>query len=221
MSDKTYKYLSWEDIEKACLSIYADMRSDGYTPDVILGLLRGGAIPARIFQDLYPSYLEYCSMDVKLYNGIGTREEEPVIKPFSEDLSGKKVLIVDDIWDSGKTMRAVLQRLKRHNVITTTLYWKETAEERPTYYAGRVAESDWLVFPWERHEFLRMINEPEDSPFEEPKYEGPTVQIVTAEKVFKLREITCLGLMDCKQALVRCDGDMKAAAQFLRERGQC
>jgi len=161
MSDITYRYLSWGDIEKACLSIYANMCRDNYAPDVILGLLRGGVVPSRIFLDFYQITIDFCSIDVKLYDGINLKKPSPKIKSFlNDDIEGKKVLVVDDIWDSGKTMKAVLDYLKNHNtqVTTATLYFKETEVGQPDYYANVVPKEEWLVFPWEKYEFWRLIN---------------------------------------------------------------
>ena len=158
MSKIIYKYLSWEDVERACLSIYANMRKDKYAPDVILGLLRGGVVPSRIFLDLHQSLLDFCSIDVKLYDGINLKKPTPKIKSFVDGVKGKKILVVDDIWDSGETMSAVLKYLKGHNVVTATLYWKEAAH-RPDYFAEVASKKEWIIFPWEKYEFWRLINE--------------------------------------------------------------
>ena len=74
-------------------------------------------------------------------------------------MSGDKirVLIVDDIWDSGKTMNAVLDYLGEEDITTATLFWKETAKEKPTYYANIAGRNEWVVFPWEKYEFNREI----------------------------------------------------------------
>lgn len=159
----TYRYLTWEYIEQDCLSIYANMKKDKYVPDVILGLLRGGVVPSRIFLDLYHTFLDFCYIDVKLYDGIGTTIGEPKIRSFVGDIKDKKILIVDDIWDSGKTMKAVLEHLKGYNITTATLYWKSRPDDfsipqGPDYFSKMVKEGEWLVFPWEKYEFWRLID---------------------------------------------------------------
>ena len=154
----TYKHLSWEDIEKSCLSIYSQMCHEHYRPESIIGLLRGGTVPARIFSDYYDIFLDFFSLDVKLYAGINKRNSEPHIKKFYGDVKGKKILIVDDIWDSGKTMQAVLKYLKGEDITTTTLFWKEDAKKKPDYYAEVAKKKEWIVFAWERYEFWRNIN---------------------------------------------------------------
>jgi hypoxanthine phosphoribosyltransferase len=155
-----FKFLTWEDIDNACDNIYKQMVADNYRPTAIIGLLRGGVIPARIFCDYFNVTLDFFTIDVKLYNGIGTMEEKPKIREFEEDLiRGRKILIVDDIIDSAKTMSAVLEHLKEEDIKTATLYCKETAKMKPNYYACVAKENEWISFTWERREFLRETSE--------------------------------------------------------------
>lgn len=153
------KHLSWIDVEASCLDMYKGMLDDCFVPDAIIGLLRGGVVPARIFSDSFGILMDFYAIDVKLYTGIGERNEKPVIKPFHIDITGKKILIVDDIWDSGRTMEAVLEELKGEDVTTATLYWKESAPAKPDYYYEPVKDDDWIIFPWEKDEFSRLKEE--------------------------------------------------------------
>jgi len=152
-----FKFLSWYEIEEACFTIYRKMKRDNYVPDSIIFLLRGGVVPARIFADYFGIVLDFFALDVKLYDKIGVRKEEPIIRyDFKDsDLDGKKVLILDDIWESGKTMKAVLNKFKGKDITTATLYWKENAPEKPNYYAEVAEKGKWLVYPWEMHEFKK------------------------------------------------------------------
>lgn len=156
--DRQYVHLSWQNIEDFCYDIISKMDKDNYRPQSIIGLLRGGVVPARIFSDFFDILLDFYALDVKLYNGIGIRSEEATIRPFFGDVDGKNVLIVDDIWDSGKTMEAVLNYLRGEEIKTATLCWKETANGRPDYYSRIVKENEWIVYPWEVCEFKREIN---------------------------------------------------------------
>jgi len=150
------QHLTWEDIDVACRCIYLKMKKDNYKPEAIVGLLRGGVIPARIFCDYFDVTLDFFAIDIKLYNGIGKRNEKPKIREFEEDLiRGKKILICDDILDSGKTMEAILEHLKGEDITTATLYCKETAKIKPNYYAEISGENTWIVYPWEEEEFKK------------------------------------------------------------------
>jgi hypothetical protein len=130
------------------------MVSNQYHPNAIIGLLRGGVIPARIFSDYFNILLDFFALDVKLYNGVNKTREKPVIGPFSLNaIKGRKILLLDDIYDSGRTMESVLEYLKGEDITTATLLWKETAKKKPDYYAQIAEENTWIIFPWEKHEF--------------------------------------------------------------------
>jgi len=155
MSDIEYVYLSWDDVEDSCDQIYNKMLADNYSPEAIVSLLRGGVVPARIFSDYFNILLDFFALDVKLYDGVNKRREKPDIRSFDGNVKGKKTLIVDDIWDSGKTMNAVLDYLGEEQIKTATLCWKRTAKAKPDYFAIDIADNQWVVFPWEIREFDR------------------------------------------------------------------
>ena len=131
------------------------MLRDNYKPDCIIGLLRGGIVPARIFSDHFNILLDFFALDVKLYDGINKRMEKARIKAFDGDVKGKSILCCDDIMDSGKTMEAVLEYLKGEKVTTATVFWKENSKTKPDYYAEIAKENEWIVFPFEVAEFNR------------------------------------------------------------------
>ena len=159
MNDKTkFKFVSWDDLETDCAVIYSKMLKDNYKPDCIIGLFRGGIVPARIFSDYFNIWLDFFALDVKLYNGINKRMKKPKIRIFDEDIKGKEILVIDDIYHSGTTMKSVLEFLKGEKITTTTVFWKETAEEKPDYYAGVAKKDEWIVFPWEKREFKREFD---------------------------------------------------------------
>lgn len=149
-----FKFISWNDLEYYCDKIYAQMLKDNYRPDCIIGLLRGGIVPARIFSDHFNILIDFFALDVKLYKGVNERMEKAKIKAFDGDVKGK-ILVVDDIYDSGKTMEAVLEHLRGKEVKTATIFWKESAKNKPDYYAEVAKENEWIVFPFEMAEFNR------------------------------------------------------------------
>jgi len=151
-----FQFVNWVDVVGLCNSIYEKMVADCYKPDIIVGLLRGGIIPARILCDLLGNDVNLFTIDIKLYNGIGERSEKPIIQKFEEDLiRGKKICIVDDVIDSYVTMNAILNHLSGENIKTATLHCKKSSKIRSDYYGEIVDDDKWLVYEWERHEFAR------------------------------------------------------------------
>lgn len=130
--------------------------------DVIVGISRGGLVPSRLFSDM---------LDVKdieivkatYYLGIGKRMEKVMIKvPQDLEVKDKKVMIVDDVADTGETLIDVEKAIKERNpskVIKVTLYVKPWSKVKPDYFYGETEA--WIVFPWEVAETLRKASEDE------------------------------------------------------------
>jgi len=158
MSNPNYIHLTWNDIQSSCINICYHMSLYDYKPDYIIGLMKGGVVPARIFADYFNVRFDFYTLNVSLYSGINKRDKL-VIQDFNIKMNNKKVLIVDDILDSGKTMLGVLKYLKnkKTDFKTATLYWKETALTKPDYYDQIALKNDWVVFPWETYEFKREL----------------------------------------------------------------
>jgi hypoxanthine phosphoribosyltransferase len=152
-----YKYISWNGVEEYCYDIIRQMQKNNYTPQAIIGLLRGGIVPARIFSDFFNVVFDFYALDVKFYNGINSTNEKPLIRNIYGDIKVDNCLIIDDIYDSGKTMKAILEHLNGKNVVTATLFWKETAKEKPDYYSQVAKKNEWISFPWECYETKREI----------------------------------------------------------------
>jgi hypoxanthine phosphoribosyltransferase len=102
---------------------------------------------------------------VKFYKGIGSRGTKPIItQPIMADMAGKKVLIVDDVVESGRTLEVVTELCSIRGasaVRTAALYLKPWAMMNPDYFAAKVEE--WVVFPWEVGETLRELREEGES----------------------------------------------------------
>ena len=157
MNDINYDFLSWANMEGLCADIHFQMILKKYKPDCIIGLSRGGIVPARLFSDYFDVVEDVFSLDIKMYTGIKSVMEEAVIRPFHDDVKGKKILIVDDIWDSGMTMRAVLKYLQGEDLTTATLYKNPKVVDGPNYYGTLSKEGTWVVFPWEKEETKREM----------------------------------------------------------------
>jgi hypoxanthine phosphoribosyltransferase len=91
------------------------------------------------------------SLNVEFYTGVGTTLDTPVVLPPTLDqdsLAGKSVLLVDDVADSGRTLKLVVELLRARGseVRTVCLYSKPTTVEEP-YYVWKKTDL-WIMFPW-------------------------------------------------------------------------
>jgi hypothetical protein len=164
---------SWEQIYMMLLEIAEKIKTDGFEPDVIVGVCRGGWPPARVISDLLEN-AELANVKAEFYLGVGETKGEPVItQPVSTSVRGKRVLVVDEVADTGKSLRLVKEHLMERGALqvkVATIYYKPWSLIIPDYYEKET--SHWIVFPWEIKETIRKLVEKcrrEGRSFEEEK----------------------------------------------------
>ncbi|MBT0159961.1 phosphoribosyltransferase [Candidatus Bathyarchaeota archaeon A05DMB-2] len=181
-----YEAPTWNQIHYALLRIAGKIRHSGFKPDVIVGITRGGWVPARVLSDLL-EVPRLATVNIEFYTGIAQTEDKPVLKQgVSEDVAGKKVLIVDDIADIGKSLALakvhVIQR-GAAELRTATVYRKPWSEAAPDYYAKET--ECWVVFPWETRETIMKIAEKHQT---KEAVEGGVAKLVKAGVPKRLAE---------------------------------
>lgn len=158
-----YSYVDWETLHNLTAKLALSVSID-YTPQVLVGALRGGYIVARILSDLL-DIEEVAAIGVRFYKGVGERGEKPVITyPVVHDVRDKDVLVVDDVADTGRTLETAVADLRlrgARSVKTAVLFLKPKSIVIPDFYV-EIAES-WVVFPWELCSFLREMSRKSDS----------------------------------------------------------
>lgn len=147
--------LNWE-AAIACCEQLAD--SISYAPGLIVGISRGGLVPARVLSDI----LGVGSMGVlgvSFYKAMGRPGGFPQItQDLNMDLKGKRVLVVDDVADTGRSLMVAKEHLLgkgAKEVRIATLHYKPCSAFRPDYYVAETTA--WIVYPWERHEAEREL----------------------------------------------------------------
>ena len=150
--------LSWIDIYNALLSIANKIIKSGYTPQAIIGIMRGGWIPARILSDLL-DVRDLGAIEIKFYRGIEERGERPVVtQPLLLDVRDKNILIVDDVVDTGKSLQVAINAISlqgSRSIRSASLYTKPWSLIRPDYHEGTTEK--WIIFPWETREVIQEI----------------------------------------------------------------
>lgn len=151
-----YLPFSWEDAEKATASLTEKIKSSGFAPDIILAIIRGGLVPARLLSDSLNVPVLY-TIRIFFYSSVGVRMKKPEItQPLSVDIKGKKILIVDDISDSGKSLQFAEEYiipLDPAEIKTATIHYKPSSIFKPDFFVSTTKA--WVVYPWERAEFTR------------------------------------------------------------------
>lgn len=145
-------------MESLTRKLYSKISKD-YRPDIIIGIARGGWIPARLLSDIFERENPECvlaSMKIEFYQSIGNRRDRPIVtQDVSWSIRGKKVLIIDDLADTGTSLQTAAEYLTYRgpeDIKIATLYYKPWSKLRPDYF---IETTDaWVVFPHEYYEFM-------------------------------------------------------------------
>jgi hypoxanthine phosphoribosyltransferase len=149
---------SWDQIYEMLLSLAERIGKSRFKPDIVLAVSRGGWIPARVLCDLQGDP-NLADVGVEFYFGVAEAEDEPtLVRPASVSLEDRKVLIVDEVADTGKSLKLVKEHVTDRGakeVKVAVIYSKPHSIVKPDFFARET--SSWIVFPWEMKETVRKI----------------------------------------------------------------
>ena len=158
--ESEYEVLSWNQIYDMLQVQAQKIQSCHYKPDIIVGVARGGLVPARILMDLLETR-DFAIIQIEYYQGINQPGNQPILKQcLNTDLSSKKALLVDDVSDGGKSLQLAKKHLKEKGAVEVkiaTLYIKPQTITPSDYYEKQTRR--WIVFPWDIKETIRKIQE--------------------------------------------------------------
>ena len=142
--------LTWDGFGEASRDLAREILADGFVPEVVVAIARGGLLPAGAIA--YGLGIKNCgAINVEVYTGIGTVLDAPEVLPPELDmtyLDGRRVLLVDDVADSGRTLDLAVRLLVERgaDVRSVTIYTKPTTIVEPDY--SWKATDLWIDFPW-------------------------------------------------------------------------
>lgn len=150
MSNTTF--CSWSDFDLYITDIEKQLLASQWTPDYIVGVKRGGLIPAISLSHRFNKPLIMMSCQLR-----DSKDKEVRLYEVEEISNTNKVLIVDDICDSGITMSQIMIQFFSHlfapnNVKTCSLFFNTDQKFIVDYYAKEIDRSKddrWIIFPWE------------------------------------------------------------------------
>ncbi|MGC8849218.1 MAG: phosphoribosyltransferase [Candidatus Bathyarchaeia archaeon] len=150
-----YLPVGWEQMYGMCIELAEKIKGEGFNPDLIVGVARGGWIPARILSDLLHNP-NLTSIRVEFYEDVGVTGREPrITQQLPIPVKGRKVLIVDDVSDTGRSLLTVYEHIRSagaESVKTATLHYKPHSIFKPDFYIEET--SAWIIYPHERYEFI-------------------------------------------------------------------
>lgn len=142
--------MRWDEVGTAARSLAEAVHADGYRPDLILAVARGGLIPGAALGYTLGVKNVY-TMNVEFYTGIDQRLDAPMVLPpvpTLVDLGAADLLIVDDVADTGRTLEVVQDFCagKVARTRTAVFYEKDRSAVRCDYVWRRT--DGWITFPW-------------------------------------------------------------------------
>jgi hypoxanthine phosphoribosyltransferase len=142
--------LTYEDFGRAARELAQQVADDGFEADLVLSIARGGLFLGGALGYAL-DVMNLFVMNVEFYTGVDERLELPVVLPPTldvVDLTGSRVLIADDVADTGKTLELVKDFCSGHvsDVRTAVVYEKPRSVVRCDYVWKRT--DAWIDFPW-------------------------------------------------------------------------
>ena len=157
-------YHTWQDVERQTQEILRQINLDSWRPDYVVGLTRGGLVPANLISQYLEVPMECLKVSLRDDNNC----PESNLWMAEDAYNGKKILIVDDINDSGATLNWIREDWQS-SCFTKDKRWKEiwgnnvrvavlvdnesSASKLKISYSAvdlnKAEEDSWIVFPWE------------------------------------------------------------------------
>lgn len=134
--------LTWAEFQE---EIEALARKIDSKSDAIVGIVRGGIVPARLLSSKFDTSQMYCLSVAKV--GVAARK---LTTQILDDLNGKTVLLVEDVLETGQSLIVAKKYLeeKGAKVKTACLYTMPKSEIIPDYFLRKIKQA--VTFPWEK-----------------------------------------------------------------------
>tara|TARA_B100001123_G_C15018749_1_gene910642 strand:- start:98 stop:601 length:504 start_codon:yes stop_codon:yes gene_type:complete len=159
-------YVSWEEYHKKTEELAVKVHNDGWQFNQVVCIAKGGMRVGDVFARLFNVPLAILS--VESYKGEGFKNQRGAIT-FSRDLAktspniGSKVLLVDDLADSGITLKKSIDWLQHtygfyldEPIRTAVLFYKSVSKYKPDYYIDFLKDSPWIQMPFEKYEDMSI-----------------------------------------------------------------
>ncbi len=148
--------VSWGEAYRLARILSRQIKSSGFKPDLVIGIARGGLVPARIVCD-FLLQKDLATIKVEHWGIAATLGKAEIKFPLPVDIKGKKILIVDDVADTGDTFSVIMDYIEKKNpleVKTAVLHYKTCSTCAPDYWAEKQDDWKWIIYPWAVYEDL-------------------------------------------------------------------
>lgn len=148
LTDK--EVLTWDRFGRAARDLAQAVADSDFDPEIIIAVARGGLLPGGALAYALGIKLSD-AINVEFYTDVHQTLPDPVLlAPLldTESIAGRRLLVVDDVADSGRTLALVLDLLRSHGADTRSavLYAKSATIVEPDFVWKHTDQ--WIVFPW-------------------------------------------------------------------------
>ena len=167
MKDKfTCLVVDWDYAYNLCKDVSERIKAAGFMPEVIIGVARGGWYLARVLcdffmvKDLFSLKMEHWGVTATV---TGAAELKfGLDREAQKKLKGKRVLIADDVTDTGDSIKFALEYVSAFeplDVKTATMHHKTSSSFMPDFYGELMTEWRWIIYPWSVYEDMMELVE--------------------------------------------------------------
>lgn len=156
MSQISFHPLTWQALHVEIFLLAKKIKASQEKFDRLVAINRGGAVTARILSDFLK--LPTSGFTMVSYGGINEAEEPKVVEELKVDLAGERILLVDEIADSGRTFEVALEYLTQFKAVeikTLAPFIKPKTSFKPDFW--QVETADWVIFPYEVRETIEDV----------------------------------------------------------------
>jgi hypoxanthine phosphoribosyltransferase len=151
---------SWDEVLAKSIKLAESIRKiDRFQFDCIIGVSRGGLALTRIMSDLL-DIQNVMITRCEYYTDIGEKKKKPIItQKIQGNISGKNVLVVDDVADTGESLlviKSYLDSKRPEQAKIATIFIKPWCKIMPDYFVSRT--DAWIIFPWEYYEAIKSLS---------------------------------------------------------------
>ena len=154
------EFISWNRFYALARRLALKIRASGFQPDIIVAIERGGYMPARILSDLL-GVTNLAGLRIEHYRGTHKEPVAVVRYPLSVEVGAQRVLLVDDVNDTGDTFKVALDHLHSRAcpcvIRTAALHHKVVSSFVPDLYAVKITQWRWIIYPWAVIEDINVL----------------------------------------------------------------
>lgn len=152
---KTKKFscelITWATVKQLTLKLTSKIHKAYFKPDIVVAIARGGYVPGRLLCDCL-NLTDLRSIRIVHYMaGAKKQQKAKLADKLCRHLEGRKILLVDDVSDTGDTLKLAREHLEEYgagSIRIAVLHHKKTSIVEPDFFAQRIIKWRWIIYPW-------------------------------------------------------------------------